>query len=182
MKHVIAILLFISAPLLSGAEIPRPSPEFVFTLPNGQQANLNAYKGKVLAVEFLFTTCPKCQNTAKVLSKLNSEFGKRGFQPIGIAINPNADVPRFVAEQAVTYPVGTATRDAAFAYLQRSIMSPNFYVPQMVFVDRTGTIRAQYGGTDAFFTNEEQSIRAMAEKLLNEAPPVSKRQVPKKKS
>ena len=47
-------------------------------------------------------------------------------------------------------------------------MSP-FYFPQVVFIDRAGNVRAQYGGTDAFCqTNEEANLRGMIEKLLGE--------------
>jgi hypothetical protein len=48
-------------------------------------------------------------------------------------------------------------------------MSPNFYVPQIVFVDKMGVVRAQYSGHDAFVSNnEEQNIRNLALKLLAE--------------
>jgi hypothetical protein len=58
------------------------------------------------------------------------------------------------------------------------------YVPDVVFIDRGGTIRAQYAGTDAFFRNERQNIRAMLDKLLSESAPKSppaKKTTPKKK-
>ena len=59
--------------------------------------------------------------------------------------------------------------DYAFALLQRSMMT-SFYFPQMVFIDRSGIIRAQYGGTDAFFqTNEEANIRNLVKQLLGTA-------------
>jgi hypothetical protein len=42
-------------------------------------------------------------------------------------------------------------------------------VPQLVFIDRKGVIRAQYGGSDPFVaSNEEANIRGMVEKLLRE--------------
>jgi thiol-disulfide isomerase/thioredoxin len=154
---------------LAGAQIPRPSPEFVIALPNGQQELLSKYKGKVVVLEFLSTTCPHCQNSSKLLSKLNTELGPKGFQPIGAAINPEGDVADFVKRFGVNFPVGKTTRDTAYAYLQHSILAPTFYVPQMVFIDRNGVIRAQYGGSDAFLsTNEEANIRSMVEKLLAE--------------
>ena len=36
-------------------------------------------------------------------------------------------------------------------------MSQNFYVPQMVFIDRKGVIRAQYGGTDPFLGDQQEA-------------------------
>jgi peroxiredoxin len=152
-----------------GAEVPRQSPEFAIQMPNGQQELLSSHKGKVVVLEFLLTTCPHCQNSSRILSKLKAEFGPKGFQPLGVAINPEADVNDFVKRFQVGFPVGKGSREAAYAYLQHSIMAPSFYVPQMVFVDRKGVIRAQYGGSDPFLTsNEEANIRGMLQKLLAE--------------
>ncbi len=36
--------------------VPRPSPEFVLRYPFGRQELLSQYRGKVIALEFLFTT------------------------------------------------------------------------------------------------------------------------------
>lgn len=55
------------------------------------------------------------------------------------------------------------------SFLQHSYMAPNFYVPQMVFIDKKGVIRGQYGGTDPFLgQNHEANMRGMIEKLLAE--------------
>ena len=162
--------LLVAATCAIGAEIPRPSPELAIQMPNGQQELLSKHKGKVVVVEFLLTTCPHCQNSSKILSRLKDEFGAKGFQPLGVAINPEADVNDFVAKFNVNFPVGKGTRETAYGFLQHSIMAPSFYVPQMVFIDRQGIIRAQYGGGDPFFAaNEEANIRGMVEKLLAEA-------------
>src|SRR5437868_5190648 len=99
------------------AETPRPSPEYAIAMPNGQQDLLSKYKGKVVVLEFLFTTCPHCQHSAGVLSKLQTELGPKGFQALGVAINPDPNVPDFVRRYNVNFPVGSGTRDSAYAYL-----------------------------------------------------------------
>lgn len=166
-RFTIAAISFIMA--VSAAEIPRPAPEYAFTLPDGSQGLLSTYRGKVIVVEFLLTTCPHCQQSSRVLAKLYTELGPKGFQPVGIAINPEADVGAFIRQYNLNFPVGKGGREAAWGFLQHSIMAPNFYVPQMVFIDKKGIIRAQYGGSDPFLTNnEEANIRSMVEKLLAE--------------
>lgn len=168
MRLLLCALLSL-ATIMPGAEVPRQSPEYVVTLPNGQQDLLSRYKGKVVVLEFLLTTCPHCQNTARILTKLQSELGSKGFQAIGVAINENPNVPSFIQRFSVNFPVGTGTRDSAYAFLQQSVMG-SFYVPQIVILDRKGVIRGQYSGTDSFIANnEEGNIRAMAEKLLTES-------------
>ena len=44
-------------------------------------------------------------------------------------------------------------------------------MPQLVFIDRQGTIRAQYPGDDKFFADDqEKHIREQIEALLKDAP------------
>src|SRR3954453_22566192 len=166
--------LLVTGLVLSGlalicAEVPRQSPEYALTLPGGQQELLSKYKGKVVALEFLFTTCPHCQKSATLLSKLQREYGAKGFQALGVAINPTPDIAGFTGQYATAFPVGSGTRDSAYSYLQQSIMSQNFYVPQMVFIDKKGVIRGQYSGTDSFLgEQQEANIRGMIERLLAE--------------
>lgn len=40
----------------SAATVPRPAPEFAITMPNGSQLLLSQYAGKVVLLEFLYTT------------------------------------------------------------------------------------------------------------------------------
>ena len=151
------------------ADVPRPAPELTFPLPNGQKISLSSYKGKVVVVEILLTTCPHCQVASQLLDKLYKEYGPRGFQPLGIATNEMAQlyVPDYVKKYNLSFPVGYASRDTALAFLQHPVML-TMYVPQLVFIDRKGVIRGQYSGTDPFFQNEEKNMRAMIESLLNE--------------
>lgn len=169
MRSLLAVGLLCSALVVTAAEIPRQAPEYVINLPGGGQDLLSKYKGKVVVLEFLLTTCQHCQKSAISLSKLQQEFGPK-IQVLGVAINDeNPDVPTFTRQFATGFQVGTNTRATAMAFLQESVMARNFYVPQMVFIDKKGVIRAQYGGADPFLgANQEANIRGMITKLLAE--------------
>jgi hypothetical protein len=65
------------------------------------------------------------------------------------------------------FPVGYTNRHTVYEYLQVPSNSP-FSVPIFVFIDKKGTIRAQYMGDDPFFKNEDKNTRAMIESLLKE--------------
>jgi thiol-disulfide isomerase/thioredoxin len=165
---------FLVATLLSGAlaavaaEIPRQAPEYVVNLPGGGHELLSKHKGKVVVMEFLMTTCPHCQQSAVTLSKLQREYGPK-VQVLGVAINPNPDIAGFTRQFATGFTVGSNTRETALGFLQHSVMATNFYVPQMVFIDKKGVIRAQYGGTDLFLgAAQETNIRGLIDKLLAE--------------
>ena len=161
----------LGAVLLPGASIPRPAPDVNISSANGP-IQISKYKGKVVVLEIISTTCPACQKSAAMMSKLNKELGPKGLQPLGMAINPDANVANFIQTYGVNFPVGTGKRDDAYTFLQLSVMSP-FYFPQMVFIDKQGNIRAQYGGTDPFVSSEA-NVRNMIEKLLSEGAGSSK--------
>lgn len=121
----------------------RKAPEFAFNVPGQGQKLLSQYRGKVVALEFIFTTCPHCQAAAKVMSKYQQEFGSRGFQVIDVAVNDNADllVDNFAKDFQVNFPVGWALRDQATSFMNFS--SSYFVVPQLALIDRRGYVRYQ---------------------------------------
>jgi peroxiredoxin len=163
--------LLCAASLTSGAEIPRPSPDFVVFMNDGRQIHIGEYKGKVVALAFILTACSHCQFTSQVLTKLQQEYGPRGFQVIASAINEMSKlyVPEFIKNFHPAYPVGYNEREAAEDYLQHPVMY-RLLMPQVVVIDRKGTIRAQYAGDDKFFENaaQENNFRDLIEPLLKE--------------
>lgn len=165
-------LAFVSCLNIRAAEIPRPAPEFAIRMSDGSQLLLSQFKGKVVVLVFLYTTCPHCQRTTQVLSPLQTEFASRGLQILGVAFNPNADqlVPSFMAQFHPTFPVGSSARESVMDYLQQSPAQPG-YVPEVVFIDRKRVIRAQFTGEDPFFNQQEKNFRERIEALLTE--PVS---------
>ena len=176
------LVTFLAAASLAGAamaaEVPRPSPEFAIQmLPQGQTLVTN-YKGKVVLVAFMSTTCPHCQKLTHFLSSLQGEYGPRGLQLLGAVFNPMAHmfVGDFIKTYRPNFPLGWSTREAVHEYLQFSPMM-QLYVPSLVFIDRKGVIRRQHTGEDPFFQNQNQNIRDAIEALLKDPvpPAVSKK-------
>jgi hypothetical protein len=143
---------------------------------------LSQHRGKVVALEFLLTTCPHCQTCSSLMNKLYQEYGARGFQPLGVAFNPMAGmlVPDYVKSLGLTFPVGWSERDPVQNYLQHPAME-RMMVPQLVFIDRKGMIRAQFSGDSEFFKDEEKNMRAQIEALLKEPVTETKKPAPKSK-
>ena len=161
-----------AAAALFAADPAREAPELSLTDTTGKPLRLSQFRGKVVALEFMLTTCPHCQNTAKLMSRLQREFGLRGFQAISLPFNDDAAVaaPRFVSEHQVTHPVAAVQRDRVYEFAQLSAVVRHS-VPILVFVDRRGRVRAQYEGDASFFQNEEASFRAKILELLKEPVP-----------
>ena len=93
------LLALLTSALVCAAEIPRPAPaDFLIPLPDGRTLKIVDLKGKVVVVEFLLTTCPGCQNAARILTHLLEEYGPKGVEVVGIATNPGAerDIVNFI--------------------------------------------------------------------------------------
>ncbi|MGE5486820.1 MAG: TlpA disulfide reductase family protein [bacterium] len=171
-----------AAPALRAAQVPRPAPELAVRLVNGQQLLLSQFKGKVIALEFLQTTCPHCQTASTVLEKLYREYGPKGFQPVGVAFNDMAAllVPDFIARVGATFPIGIGARDEVLTYIQHP-PDQVLYVPQLLFIDKKFVIRGQYGGLDTdFFKDEEKNMRNIIEMLLKESAAPARKTAAKK--
>jgi peroxiredoxin len=156
--------------------VPRPAHEFVIRGPGGE-ALLSQFRGKVVLLAFIFTSCPHCQHSVGIMSGLQNEYGSRGFQALGSAFNEMAAqlLPSFLTQFHPTFPVGYAARATVLEYLQTPSNFP-LSVPVLVFIDRKGTIRSQHmGSDDPFFKDQEKSMRAELEGLLKEPGPGRKK-------
>jgi len=156
--------------------VPRPSPDLTIHLTPSTQTSPKQYKGKVVLLTFIQTTCPHCQAATPVLSGLQRQYGPRGLQVLAAAFNAKADtlVPGFIHQFQPNFPVGWTADPDVRNYLDHSVMAP-LYVPTMVFIDRKGMIRHQYLGGDPFFNDQEKNLRETIEEMLKQPPVTAKK-------
>jgi thiol-disulfide isomerase/thioredoxin len=140
------------------------------TEPNGEHFLLSAYRGKAVIIEFLFTSCPHCQEYSKLLTKLQKDYGPKGLQCLGVAfgvVDQPAAVSSFIRESKVGFPVGSVQRDVVEKFL--GFTNRRYSVPIVALIDRKGQIREQSvplpTGEPAY---KESYLRAAIEKLLKE--------------
>jgi AhpC/TSA family len=173
MRIAILTLLFATAALAADtAAPPRPSPPLTIERLGAPSVELSQYRGKVVALAFIFTTCSHCQDLTKLLGPLSHEYAMRGVQVLECAFNDDAKqtMAEFLQQFQPPFPVGWTSRATAMAYLQRSILDTRpLYVPHMVFLDRRGIIQADYPGESDFMKDPATNIRAELEKLLKPA-------------
>ena len=163
-------LLLVSVFALSAlfaADLPRKCPDFVVHMPDGKNLPLASYRGKLLAVAFISTTCPHCQHYTQTLSAIQKDYAARGVQVVGVAFNDNAQslVPAFIQQFQPAFPVGWENRVNALSFLGISILNQG-YVPKVVFIDRAGMIQKQFEGQDPFFVDPDKNTRAALDQLL----------------
>jgi len=164
--------------------LPRKSPEFTITDPSGKQILLSSFKGKVVVMPLMFTTCPHCQREAQMLTKLQKEFAGRPLQVLGTAFNDEANGPvvlQFIKEFNIGFPVGYSKRDSVISYLGLSVMD-RWVVPQVAVIDKKGMIVAQSEATGTPALQDENYMRTLIDKLLKEGATTSSSATPAKKT
>lgn len=153
--------------------VPRKAADFTVTLPDGRSDKISSLKGNVIALCFIFTTCPHCQQMSMVMNQLYKEYSNRGFLPMDIAWNEGAKelVPAFVKQFDLYMPVGYSDRATVLGYLGLSMIDQRVVVPQVVWIDRKGMVRSQTPATGDASMLSEQYFRRMLGTLLAEPDP-----------
>jgi thiol-disulfide isomerase/thioredoxin len=159
-----ACLLSLTAAM--AADLPRQAPDFAINLAPNKAVRLSEYRGKTVVLAFILTYCSHCQAVMRGLIKHQAELGPKGLQVVACAIEDAAAtaVPGFIRQFAPSFPVGYGLNADAVRFLQHPVHL-GFYMPAVVFIDKTGMIRAQYEGRDEMLkeTTQEKTVR---EKIL----------------
>jgi peroxiredoxin len=147
--------------------VPRKAAEFAFKMPNGPEKLLSQYRGKPVVLAFMFTTCEHCQKMATLLNKVQAEYYAKGVQILGAVIDKGGAerLVQFKAQTGATFPIAVSDQGSALEFLGMSQTDP-YFVPIVVFIDKTGTIRSQFVGDEAFLANQEYNVHKEIENLL----------------
>ena len=125
----------------------------------GREQSIGQWKGKVLVVNFWATWCVPCREEMPEFVKVQQEFGPRGLQFVGIAIDDVAKVDAFAAELGLNYP--TLIGGYGGIELSRSFGNRLGALPFTIIVDRAGRIsHTQLGPI------KEAKLRAIVSQLL----------------
>jgi peroxiredoxin len=132
---------------VSPAELSGVAPGFTLADVNGKLISLAAFKGKVVILDFWATWCPPCKREIPDFIKLQSEYGSKGVQIVGIALDQPNKVKAFVKENGMNYPVLMGRNEVAASYGGVEA------IPTTFVIDKTGKILTKYEGfrsRDAF--------------------------------
>src|SRR5436309_856742 len=88
---IFAIVVGLGLEVLAAPPVPRTAPQLTLRDTAGNPLSLGSYAGKVLLVQFLYTTCPHCQAASRSFNALQHELGSRGLQVVGVAFNEEAE-------------------------------------------------------------------------------------------
>ena len=123
-----------------------PLGKFEWTLENNQRAKVADYLGKVIIVDFYATWCQPCRLATPHLVQLQKDYATQGLQVIGLNVggeDDRAEVPKYVKEFGIQYPMGYPDDNLVDAYL-----SDSENIPQTFVFDRSGKLVKHLVGYD----------------------------------
>ncbi len=161
----IVVVLGLSATVLAA---PRPARPFEGVAYDGRKVSLDALKGKAAVLMFFSTDCPHCQRTAQIIDPLYRSLKQRGFEIVGLSLNPtdNRGLREFSQRFQASFPLTLSSRQEFSRISGVSIMT-RIYYPYLLFLDKDGIIREEHQGSEqVWFDNLEGNFIKAIEKLL----------------
>jgi thiol-disulfide isomerase/thioredoxin len=104
-------------PVIRFVRNPDPAPDFKTKVLNGNDLSLDAYKGKVVLLNFWATWCGPCRAEIPTLVELQSRY-KDQMQVIGMTVDVDDedDVRAVIKDEGINYPVAVSSNDVRLAY------------------------------------------------------------------
>ena len=165
------VLLLLGLACAAFAREPRPLANVPIPMPQGKKINLAQYRGKVVLMMIVSTTCADCIKSVQMANRMQKEMGPKGFQAVAAAGDDNAQylVEPFAQRYGLTFPVGYLNMNEMIK-LADIPMDKRPVAPIFMFIDQRGTVRFQYYGDHPFFKTAEGSTRSIIEGLLKGLP------------
>jgi peroxiredoxin len=113
---------------------------FGLALPDadGKEQAFAQWRGKVLVVNFWATWCAPCREEMPLFMTAQRQFGARGLQFVGIAVDSADKVREFVHETQLDYP--TVVGGYGAIELSRTLGNQVGALPFTVIINRAGQI------------------------------------------
>lgn len=119
-----------------------------FSLPDSdlRQHDIADYRGKVVVVEVMKTTCPHCTTFTKILNEAEKKYAGQ-VKVLAIVHPPDnqASVKKYLADNGLDTTILFDCGQVAASYLKIGPTRPSFEVPHFFVVDGSGRIVEDYG-------------------------------------
>ena len=131
-----------SALIGSGSPVPlgKSAPEITVTGMDGVPKKLNAFRGKVVMLDFWATWCPPCRKGLPETNRFHQEFGSKGLAVLAISDEKKATVAPFLTQNKYAFPT----------YLDKGDVTNKAYhisgIPTVAIIDKNGNLSSYLVG------------------------------------
>ena len=108
--------------------------------PAGAGTSLDAYRGRVVLLNFWATWCGPCREEMPDLDRLDATLDHGQAVVVGVAANEPAEVRAFLAKLKVRYPIVVGAPDPVFAWTAK-LGNRSLGLPFTVLLDSKGQLR-----------------------------------------
>jgi len=160
---VIAVLVFVRhdsgaapeiTPITPASALTEAAPAFSLPDIHGRTVSLADFRGKVVILDFWATWCPPCKREIPDFISLQSKYGDKGLQVIGVGLDEPDKLKEFAAKNGMNYAVLLGTDEIAQRYGGIS------GIPTTFLINRQGAIVGRYEGfrPGSFFEDQVQRL------------------------
>jgi peroxiredoxin len=145
MRTFFCVLACAASLMASGELSGRRAPGFSLPDMNFKQYDLADYRGKILLVEIMQTTCPHCAEFSSVLEEVASKY--RGQVAVLSIVNPPdtiATVRQYVDKHKITVPLVFDCGQVSASYFKATPDTAKINVPHLFIIDARGAINNDY--------------------------------------
>lgn len=125
-------------PAPAARTIPETRPEFTLADTAGMPRSITEWDGQALMINLWATWCAPCRREIPLLNSLRTQYGPRGFEIIGVAVDFREDVLEYMQSTPIDYPVLIGEQDGLDVVKAFGLESTGF--PVTIFTDRAGRI------------------------------------------
>lgn len=111
---------------------------------HGKLQRLSQWDGKVVLVNFWATWCEPCRDEIPLLVRMQSKYGQKNLQIVGISIDSADKISQFSLKYNISYPLVVAGFETI--ELMRSLGNPSGGLPFTVVLSPSGELAATHLG------------------------------------
>lgn len=115
-----------------------------FLTPDASPVAMSSLKGRPLVLNFWATWCPPCVEEFDLLDAFYKKNAANGWQVLGLALDQENSVKRFLAQSPVAFPIAMGGLEGAA--MGKSLGNSTGGLPFTVVLDRDGLIRQRKMG------------------------------------
>jgi thiol-disulfide isomerase/thioredoxin len=153
----------------------RRAPGFSLSDRNMQQHDPADYRGKIVIIDFMQTTCPHCVTLTPILEQVKAKYPDR-VVVLSVVVPPDTIdmVNKYIQEHKVTSPILFDCGQVTASYMKITPQNPKMEFPHLFLLDGDGNIRADFGSDPASKdVLEGKGLFAEVEKMFK-LPPMKK--------